>query len=131
MHILINITSCGMLVGQAWTKTAFGVTLLRLSRQQWQVWFLWFCIVTMNIYMVIKVVFQWAKVCSEKSYDVYYRLDFCLDPTFRDDFKEGGNIYNIIMDFIFATFPWLFTWDLEIRRIEKIGLCATMSLGMM
>lgn len=131
MHILINITSCGMLVGQAWTKTAFGVTLLRLSRQQWQVWFLWFCIVTMNIYMVIKVVFQWAKVCGEKSYDVYYRLDFCLDPTFRDDFKEGGNIYNIIMDFIFATFPWLFTWDLEIRRIEKIGLCATMSLGMM
>jgi hypothetical protein len=35
------------------------------------------------------------------------------------------------MDFIFATFPWLITRKLEMRRAEKIGLCVTMSLGMM
>ena len=40
-------------------------------------------------------------------------------------------VYNIIMDFVFATFPWLITRKLEMRRVEKIGLCATMSLGMM
>lgn len=85
----------------------------------------------MNSYMIVKVIFQWAKICGKKSTDNYYRLDLCLDSTFRDDFKEGGNVYNIIMDFIFALFPWLLTWDLEMRRIEKIGLCATMSLGMM
>lgn len=131
MHILINITSCLMLMGQAWTKTAFGVTLLRLSRERWQKWFLWFCIATMNAYMIFKVFFQWAKVCGSKSDDVYYRFDLCLDKTFRNDFKEGGNVYNIIMDFVFALFPWILTWDLEMRRVEKIGLCATMSLGML
>ncbi|KAF7550933.1 hypothetical protein G7Z17_g5385 [Cylindrodendrum hubeiense] len=129
MHILINISSCGTLIGQAWTKTAFGVTLLRISNQ-WQQWVLWFCIVTMNLYMVLKVFFQWAKVCDKESYDVWYRLNFCIGWQFRDSFKEGGNVYNIIMDFIFATFPWLITRGLEMRRVEKIGLCATMSLGM-
>ncbi|KAI1085018.1 hypothetical protein F5B20DRAFT_124569 [Whalleya microplaca] len=130
MHILINISSCGMLIGQAWTKSAFGVTLLRISNR-WQQCILWFCIVTMNLYMIVKVVFQWAKVCGEKSYDNWYRLDFCIDPTFRDDFKEGGNVYNIIMDFVFASFPWWITRSLEMRRVEKIGLCITMSLGML
>ncbi|KAI0012520.1 hypothetical protein F4779DRAFT_567915 [Xylariaceae sp. FL0662B] len=130
MHILINISSCFMLVGQAWTKSAFGVTLLRISNQ-WQQWVLWFCIATMNLYMVIKVIFQWAKVCGEKSYDNWYRLDFCIDPTFRDDFKEGGNVYNIIMDFVFAAFPWWITRSLDMRRVERIGLCVTMSLGML
>ncbi|OHE97026.1 hypothetical protein CORC01_07635 [Colletotrichum orchidophilum] len=129
MHILINISSCGTLIGQAWTKSAFGVTLIRMSNQ-WQRWILYFCIVTMNVYMIAKVVLQWAKVCGSKSYDADYRLNICLEKNFRNDFKEGGNVYNIIMDFIFACFPWLITRSLEMRRAEKIGLCITMSLGM-
>ncbi|PNH34655.1 hypothetical protein VD0002_g1684 [Verticillium dahliae] len=129
MHILINISSCGTLIGQALTKTAFAVTLLRMSNQ-WQKWVLWFCIVTMNLYMVLKVLFQWAKVCDKNGYDNWYRLDFCIYWSFRDKFKEGGNVYNIIMDFVFACFPWLITRSLEMRRVEKIGLSLTMSLGM-
>ncbi|KAF7534431.1 hypothetical protein G7054_g6226 [Neopestalotiopsis clavispora] len=129
MHILINISSCGTLIGQALSKTAFAVTLLRLCNR-WQQWILWFCIATMNSWMIVKVVLQWAKVCGKDSYDVWYRLDICLDSKFRDDFKEGGNVYNIIMDFIFATFPWFITRSLEMRRLEKVGLCVTLSLGM-
>lgn len=90
MHILINITSCGTLIGQALTKTAFAVTLLKLTKD-WQRWVLWFCIASMNSYMIIKVFFQWAKVCGKPSYDNWYRFDMCLQPKFRDDFKEGGN----------------------------------------
>ena len=155
MHILINVSSCGTLIGQAWTKTAFGVTLLRISNR-WQQGVLWFCIATMNIWMALKVLFQWAKVCDKESYDNWYRLDFCIGPKFRDDFKEGGNgeccrsahvrrwdiapaftdtmapsVWNILMDFVFATFPWLIFRRLEMRRIEKIGLSLTMSLGIM
>lgn len=45
----------------------------------------------MNVYMIAKVVVQWGKVCGSKSYDGDYRLNFCLEKKFRDDFKEGGN----------------------------------------
>ena len=90
MHILISISSCGTLIGQAWSKTAFGVTLLRMSNK-WQQSVLWFCIITMNSYMIVKVVLQWAKVCGDKSYDVPWRLDICLHKKPRNDYKEGGN----------------------------------------
>lgn len=90
MRILITISSCGTLIGQAWTKTAFGVTLIRMSNE-WQRWILWFCIITMNIYMIIKVVLQWAKVCGDEDYYVPWRLDVCLDEQPREDLKEGGN----------------------------------------
>lgn len=33
------------------------------------------------------------------------------------------------MDFVLALFPWLVTWRLRIKKIEKIGICLTMSLG--
>jgi hypothetical protein len=127
MHILINITSCGTLINQSLTKTAFAVTLLKLTKN-WGQWILWFIIGSMNAYMIAKVILQWAKVCGKESYDVWYRYDLCLDSKFRDDFKEGGNVYNIIMDFILAVFPWVITWNLDMRRVEKIGLCVAMSL---
>ncbi|KAF1918404.1 hypothetical protein BDU57DRAFT_537963 [Ampelomyces quisqualis] len=133
MHILITITSCGTLINQALTKTAFAVTLLKLTKawtHSGYQWVLWFCIGSMNIYMIAKVIVQWGKICGKSTYDVSYRLDFCVDSKFRDDFKEGGNVYNIIMDFVLATFPWVLTWNLDMRKAEKIGLCVTMSLGM-
>lgn len=38
-------------------------------------------------------------------------------------------MWNIITDFVLALFPWMVTWNMKIRRIEKIGMCVTMSLG--
>lgn len=34
------------------------------------------------------------------------------------------------MDFIFAAFPWLITWNLAMKKSEKIGISIVMSLGM-
>ncbi|KAF1999786.1 hypothetical protein P154DRAFT_599980 [Amniculicola lignicola CBS 123094] len=129
MQILINITSDGTVLAQAITKTAFAVTLLKLTKG-WQRWVLWFCIVTMNAWASVRCVFQWARIYEKPSYEVWYRLHFHLHAQFRDDFKEGGNVYNILMDFFFASVPWYITWGLDMRKAEKIGLCVTMSLGM-
>jgi hypothetical protein len=90
MHIIINITSCGTLIGQAWSKTAFGVTLLRISNT-WQKYVLWFCIATTNIFMILKCILQWAKVCDgADDYQASYRLNFCIYNKFRNGVKEGG-----------------------------------------
>ncbi|TPX09367.1 uncharacterized protein E0L32_009411 [Thyridium curvatum] len=129
MQILINISTCGNLIGQSLTKTAFGVTLLRMTKD-WLRWAIWFCIGTMNLWMLLRMLFQWAKVCDNTSYQNHYRLNFCISDQFRKDFKEGGNVYNIIMDFIFAFIPWLVLKPLGLKKMEKIGLGLTMSLGM-
>lgn len=130
MHILINITSCTTLVGQSLSKTAFGVTLIRMSNRP-QKAILWFCIISMNSYMAIKCLFQWSKYCGRSDYQQWYRVPgYCINYNFEVNFKEGGQVYNIIMDFVFALFPWWITWPLEMRTVEKIGLCLTLSLGM-
>lgn len=90
MRIMINISSCGTLLGQVLTKTAFGVTLVRLSKKPLQM-VLWGCIGAMHIYLVVKLLVQWGKVCGSKVTDVDYRLDFCLTDDTRDMIKEGGN----------------------------------------
>lgn len=138
MHILINTSSDGTVVGQTLTKTAFAVTLLRMthasarSRWPWQQAILWFCIISMNGFMFTKCVFQWAKLCGNDDYQQWYRIQgWCLNYDFQQNYKEVGNIYNIIMDFIFAIFPWFITWPLNLKRAEKVGLCVTLSLGML
>ncbi|ROW00337.1 hypothetical protein VMCG_07328 [Cytospora schulzeri] len=138
MHILINTSSDGTVVGQTLTKTAFAVTLLRMthasarSKWPWQQAVLWFCIISMNGFMLTKCVFQWAKLCGNDDYQQWYRMQgWCLNYDFEQNYKEVGNIYNIIMDFIFAIFPWFITWPLNLKRAEKVGLCVTLSLGML
>ncbi|KAK7725540.1 hypothetical protein SLS63_008144 [Diaporthe eres] len=98
MHILINISSDGTVIGQALTKTAFAITLLRMcrastrSRWPWQQALLWFCIITMDGIALTKCVFQWAKMCTRDDYQQWYRIQgWCLDWTFSQDFKEVGN----------------------------------------
>ncbi|GIZ38005.1 hypothetical protein CKM354_000143200 [Cercospora kikuchii] len=134
MRILIIISSCGTLLNQSLTKTAFAVTLLKLTRgfSTWKIChgILWFCIVSMCGFNFAKIVVEWGRVCNNSAYDKPFRLDFCLNAGDRSRFKEGGNYYNVIMDFIFALFPWVITWNLDMQRKEKIGLCLTMSLGM-
>lgn len=90
MRIMINISSCGTLIGQVLTKTAFGVTLLRLSKRPLQM-VIWCCIGAMHIYLILKLLIQWGKVCGSKSTDVSYRIDFCVTDDVRDEIKEGGN----------------------------------------
>lgn len=56
MHVLIDTSSGLTLLGQSLSKTAFAVTLLKLTRGvPWQQGVLWFCIVTMNAYNLVKV----------------------------------------------------------------------------
>lgn len=91
MHILINFSSAGTLVGQAWSKTALGITLLRMSNKK-QTAILWLCIITMNAIAIVKVFFQWAKYCGKHSYQQWYRLQGpCINYDFEENFKVAGN----------------------------------------
>jgi hypothetical protein len=39
-----------------------------------------------------------------------------------------SSAYNILMDFVFAIYPWLIMWKLDMKKSEKLGLCVVMSL---
>jgi hypothetical protein len=69
-HVLIDTTSCLTLLGQSLSKTAFAVTLLKLTKgERWQQWVLWFIIISMNLYNLIKV-----RKSAEQSHSLNYVL---------------------------------------------------------
>lgn len=153
MLILVSISSVLTMVGQAWSKSAFAVTLLRPGiTTGWQRWVLWFIIASLNIYLVITFFLQWTNYCGKTPYwwkvhgvCVPYETIFqikmgrnskCLnlDGTISDRERLARSltfiaVYNIVTDFVLALFPWVVTWNLRIKRLEKIGICFTMSLG--
>ena len=55
---LIGVTS--IVCGMAWSKTAFAVTLLRISEGRLRL-FLWFVILTINIFMLGGVLVRWLQ----------------------------------------------------------------------
>lgn len=129
MLILVTISSCLITVGQTLSKTAFAVTLLRIT-ESWQRWVIWFIITTVNLYLVVALFINWTNYCGETPY--WWRMPGVCSP-YDTIFgiKIGQNIYNIILDFVLSLIPWAIMWNLNIEKYDKIGLCVTMSLGVL
>ncbi|KAM3076812.1 hypothetical protein ACMFMG_003720 [Clarireedia jacksonii] len=129
MLILVSISSCLTTAGQAWSKTAFAVTLLRMTNW-WQRAICWAIIIILNVILVLKVFVDFAKYCGKPANQNWWRMSgFCIDYEPVQNIKQAGNIFNIVADFVLALFPWMVTWKLKISKKEKIALCVTMSLG--
>ncbi|KAI9646227.1 hypothetical protein NHQ30_005667 [Ciborinia camelliae] len=129
MLILVSISSCLTTAGQAWSKSAFAVTLLRMTNA-WQKSICIITLIVLNVFLVLKVFVNWSRYCGKVGYQNDWRMPgFCLDYQAVDDIKVGGNVFNIVADFVLALFPWMVTWKLRISLNEKIVLCMTMSLG--
>lgn len=57
-----NINGTFSVLAAAWSKTSFALTLLRLmGKEKWMARFLWFAIVTMNLFLFGNALFQWIK----------------------------------------------------------------------
>ncbi|KAK6601615.1 hypothetical protein H4I96_06956 [Botrytis cinerea] len=129
MLILVSISSCLTTAGQTWSKSAFAVTLLRMTNT-WQKFVCVATLIILNVFLVLKVFVDWSKYCGKSGYQNWWRMPgFCVDYQAAHNIKVGGNIFNIVADFILALFPWMVTWKLKISLKEKIALCITMSLG--
>jgi len=49
------------IAGQSWSKTSWALTLLRVSESKWQTWFIWFAIVSMNVFFGIGALLFWVQ----------------------------------------------------------------------
>jgi hypothetical protein len=47
----------------------------------------------------------------------------------RDLFADSYLVFGVVMDFVVASLPVLFLWDVQIDRKKKIGIICLMSLG--
>ena len=48
------------ILAAAWSKTSFGITLLRISNG-WVKWFIWFIIISVNIVLGVSATIMWTR----------------------------------------------------------------------
>ncbi|KAK4040973.1 hypothetical protein C8A01DRAFT_35029 [Parachaetomium inaequale] len=107
------------LTSLGWTKTAFAVTLLRLTAGRTK-GFVWFVIVSINI----------TTICAplDKVWNPAVPGS-CWAPKVGTKVWIGLGAYSALMDFTLAALPWTFLYSISLKKREKMGILVAMSMG--
>lgn len=113
------------------SKTSFAMTLLSLVVKKWQIWALWFSIISLNVIMGIDAVMQFTQCTPvDRTWDLSVE-GTCWDSSIVISYTIFAGAWSAFLDFALAIIPWLVFWDVKMRTPEKIGLIVAMSLGVL
>lgn len=123
--------TCSML-GAAWSKTSFALTLIRLTRRNTMLRnSLWFIVVSLNAVMVFNAVLQF--IWCQPAWTLWSGRTFaggeCWSPWVLIGYSMAAVGYLGIIDLTLAIIPWLIISKLKMDMKEKIGVAVCMSLG--
>jgi hypothetical protein len=139
------------ILGAAWSKTSFAITLLRLS-EGWVKWVVWYIIISVNLVLGVSATILWIQCWPVEKLWIYelkatcwpveiverYQMFTssacpserehvpCEKPTNKDD-----SVYSGILDIALAILPWWIIWHVTINKREKIGALVAMSMGVL
>lgn len=112
-----------------WTKTSFGITLLRLTSGRTKA-FVWFCIISINVTTIVSAIIPWAQCTPiSKTWDPDMVGGTCWAPRVGTKIWIGLGAWNAAMDFVLAALPWRILRDMQLRTKEKIGVTVALSMG--
>lgn len=124
----LQLQSCFILIAIIWSKTSFGVTLLRLTEKRMR-WIVWFCIITTNIFMGLSILFNFVHCTPVQStWDTTVEGE-CWGGNTLLNYHIFAAVYSSIMDVVLALLPWKLVWSLQMKRREKAGVAIAMSMG--
>jgi EamA domain-containing membrane protein RarD len=115
----------------AWSKTSFGLTLLRLC-QGWTKYFIWFLIITMNAIMGTAMLLMWVK-CHPFAKVWDDKLEgWCIDPAKIVYMYQWSAGWSGSCDVLLALLPWtiLFSMRQTLNVKERLGIAVAMSMGL-
>ncbi|KAG7141913.1 hypothetical protein HYQ45_018797 [Verticillium longisporum] len=110
----------------ALTKTSFAVTLLRIATG-WQIYLIWFLVVSMNIQFLVHIILTWRAICPRVPGDTTPHLPgTCWEAHEAITLGIFGGLH-----FVLALLPWKIVMGLQMRKREKIGVAVAMSTGVL
>ncbi|KAH6695205.1 hypothetical protein F5X68DRAFT_272639 [Plectosphaerella plurivora] len=110
------------------TKTSFAVTLLRISTG-WQVYMIWFLVVSMNIQFVVHIILTWRITCGAVLDETPHLPMSCWPVESAIALGLFGGFYSALSDFALALLPWKIIMGLNMKKHEKLGVATAMSIG--
>jgi hypothetical protein len=119
-----------MILAVVWSKTSFGITVLRLTRDGLRV-FVAAVVVGMNVAMLLQAVFVWAKCAPvEKNWRPWV-AGRCWELEVSNGYGLFAGVLSGVCDVLFALLPWYLVGGLRMKRAEKIGVVVCMSMGVL
>ncbi|SPO05355.1 uncharacterized protein DNG_08042 [Cephalotrichum gorgonifer] len=126
--IIIDSRATITLTSMGWTKTAFAVTLLRLTSGMTKR-FVWFIIISLNVITLISAAIPWIQCAPvSKTWDPSV-TGGCWAPMVGIKIWIAMGAYSGLMDFTLAALPWTFIYSMRLRKREKLGILIAMSMG--
>ncbi|KAK0726010.1 hypothetical protein B0H67DRAFT_144941 [Lasiosphaeris hirsuta] len=111
-----------------WSKTAFALTLLRLS-ERWMKIMIWVIIITLNAIMGTAMLFMWIK-CRPFALVWDQTIEgYCIPQQKIITLFQWSAGWSGSMDIILALCPWFILWNLTMTVKEKFGVAIAMSMG--
>ncbi|KAJ4333205.1 hypothetical protein N0V95_009486 [Ascochyta clinopodiicola] len=112
------------------SKISFGVTLLRLTSGPLR-WFVWFCIVTLFLFMLPSAFITWIQCTpTAKAWNPTIEGK-CWDATITVNYGIFNAAWCAAADFALALLPWKLILGLQMRMREKVGVGIAMSMGVL
>ncbi|KAL8415095.1 hypothetical protein RB594_006072 [Gaeumannomyces avenae] len=134
--ILFLMTLQGFLttLAAAWSKTSFGVTLLRLagsSPSRWSAAALWGIIGSVNVVLGAAAVVTWAQ-CNpvELNWAPWSaKKGSCWDGRVVVGLMQGAIAYSGVADLALAFMPWAMLWKANMSVRNKYSVLCAMSMS--
>ncbi len=130
MRLIAVFAGFFSVLAAAWSKTSFGLTLLRLC-QGWTKYLIWFLIITMNAIMGTAMLLMWVK-CRPFAKVWVEELDgTCIDGSKIVYMYQWSAGWSGSCDVLLALLPWtiLFGMRQTFNVKERLGIAVAMSMG--
>lgn len=122
-------------LGAAWSKTSFALTLLKItgaSNQRMLYWAIWGVVVSMNAVLSFNAII-WFVYCKPTAgaWDSTLHAQ-CWNRAAVVNYTRFAAAYSGAMDFVLAVVPWAVILKLRsIKLRDKLGVAMGMSLGVL
>lgn len=128
IQIYGNVAFSAAVLATVWSKTSFGITLLRITEGKMKP-VIWFILVSMNTAMHLHALFPWIQ-CSPISKGWFRDIPgTCWSPEVSVIYGVFASTYSGSVDIVLALLPWSIVWNLQMRKKEKVGVAVAMSMG--
>ncbi|ROV91508.1 hypothetical protein VMCG_09430 [Cytospora schulzeri] len=128
LQLMIVVATTFSVLGAAWSKTSFALTLLRITKGTLY-WMIWAVIISLNIVLTFNAILQFIWCTPAKAVWDVMVAHKCWKRAIVVDYTIFAAAYSAGMDLLLACVPWLVIINLKMKRKEKIGVAVCMSLG--
>lgn len=106
LGVTLNLVGfCFIDLAVALSKTAFAVTLLRLTTSHWATGCLWLTVVLLSTLSVLKITLNWLDVCNAQ-FDYASYPGRCVSMTTAMSIHIGMTSVTLLSDITLAVYPW-------------------------